>query len=247
VLLALFGAIWAYGFSSFVTGPRHGHATASHPTMAGAIAAAHGAVATANAASVAHGGTIASRASGTKPAAASATASAPATSTKRAGSAAASTSTHPSGAAHAHRVTHRSGAAHHTQAANRSRASAHHVVVRVHRHAVSPPLSPAARLRAVRQALAHHRVVALLFVNPAASDDQAVGAELAAVSVPTGRVLKLTVPLSELSRYSAIIRQVPVSGSPTLVIIDRTRQAQVVVGFADRYEIAQRINAALAS
>ena len=34
--------------------------------------------------------------------------------------------------------------------------------------------------------------------------------------------------------------------SPTLVLIDRARQATTIVGFTDRYEIAQRVADTLA-
>jgi hypothetical protein len=38
---------------------------------------------------------------------------------------------------------------------------------------------------------------------------------------------------------------VPVQVSPTLVLIDKARQASTIVGFADRFEIAQRVADAL--
>ena len=61
-----------------------------------------------------------------------------------------------------------------------------------------------------------------------------------------GRVVKLAVPLAELTRYPVITRQVPISGSPTLVLIDRTRTAGTIVGFSDRFEISERVDQALA-
>ena len=60
-------------------------------------------------------------------------------------------------------------------------------------------------------------------------------------------VVKLAVPLSELARYPVVTTQVPVSESPTLVLIDRAQQATTIVGFADRFEIAQRVDDALAA
>ena len=112
----------------------------------------------------------------------------------------------------------------------------------------SAPRSPAAatRLSAVEQALARGRVLALLFYNPAAADDQAVKQELAGVSAHGGKVFKLAVPLPEVASYAALTNQVPVNASPTLVIIDRGRRAQEIVGFADSFEIAQRLQDALA-
>lgn len=110
----------------------------------------------------------------------------------------------------------------------------------------STPHTPASRLAAVSAALSAHKVVALLFYNPAAPDDVAVDHELASISSRNGRVLKLQVPLAELPSYTVVITQVPVNFSPTLVIIDRAHQASELSGFADSYEITQRIDDALA-
>ena len=60
-------------------------------------------------------------------------------------------------------------------------------------------------------------------------------------------LLGLAVPLIELSQYAVVTTQVPVSSSPTLVLIDRTQHASTIVGFADRFEIAQRVDDALAA
>jgi hypothetical protein len=98
---------------------------------------------------------------------------------------------------------------------------------------------------AVVAAVAARKVVALLFYNPQAADDQAVKQELAAISTHGGRVFKVAVPLSEVTSYTAVTNQVPVSSSPTLVLIDRHQQASTIVGFASGFEIAQRLSDAL--
>jgi hypothetical protein len=103
------------------------------------------------------------------------------------------------------------------------------------------PNTPAA----VAHALATHKVVALLFYNPAATDDNAVRQELATVPTHAGKVVKMSVQVSRLARYSLVTNQVPVQVSPTLVLIDKQRQASTIVGFADRFEIAQRVADAL--
>ncbi len=107
--------------------------------------------------------------------------------------------------------------------------------------------NPAARQNVVLRALVARKVIVLLFYNPSGADDRAVRAELAAVPAHRGRVVKLSVPLSELSRYRMVTDAVSVNESPTLVLIDRKRAASTVVGFADRFEIAQRVADALAS
>jgi hypothetical protein len=114
---------------------------------------------------------------------------------------------------------------------------------------VTARVSPATgrRLSSVQVALRAGKVIALLFYNPAAADDRAVRRELAAVPGHGARVLTLAVPLSELARYTIVTNQVPVDGSPTLVVIDHAHKATTVVGFADRFEIAQRVADALAT
>ena len=115
------------------------------------------------------------------------------------------------------------------------------------KHATKPstPTTANARLRVVQQALDSHRVLALLFYNPAGSDDNAVRRELAGIPTHHGQVVKLIVPIGELPNYTALVSQVPVNYSPTLVIINRHDQAAEIAGFADSYEIAQQIDAAL--
>lgn len=102
------------------------------------------------------------------------------------------------------------------------------------------------RIDVVTHALLTKHVVALLFYNPASADDRAVKRELAAVPAHGHKVVKLAVPLTELSRYTVVTNQVPVTESPTLVLIDTQRKADTIVGFADRFEISQRVDDALA-
>jgi hypothetical protein len=101
------------------------------------------------------------------------------------------------------------------------------------------------RLDKVTAALRARKALALLFYNPAAADDVAVKDELRAVPSHGGRVVKLAVPIKDLSRYPVITTQVPVSESPTLVLIDRRRQATTLVGFAGGFEITHRVDRVL--
>ncbi len=112
-----------------------------------------------------------------------------------------------------------------------------------------PSHSPAAtvRLITVQRAMAQHKVVAMLFYNPLAADDQAVKQELSSVPTHHGRVVKLTIPLSEASKFTAVTQQVPVNFSPTLVLIAPNHQTGEIVGFSDQLEIAQRVDDALAA
>jgi hypothetical protein len=100
-------------------------------------------------------------------------------------------------------------------------------------------------LNVVVAALREHKVLAILFYNPVGPDDRAVKHELDSIPGYRGRVVKLAVPVSELSRYTAITTQVEISTTPTLVIVDRNLQATMISGFASQFEIATRVASAV--
>jgi hypothetical protein len=111
---------------------------------------------------------------------------------------------------------------------------------------VKHTVTPQQRQSTIKTALNKHRVVAILFFNPAAADDRAVKHELDAIPARGGKVVKLAVPLSELSRYPVITNQVQVTESPTLVLIDGQHKADMLTGFLDQLELSQRVSDALA-
>ncbi|MGO9499501.1 MAG: hypothetical protein ACLQA5_22745 [Solirubrobacteraceae bacterium] len=108
-------------------------------------------------------------------------------------------------------------------------------------------LTTAQQVSLITSAIENHKVVAVLFYNTAAADDQAMAKELGTVSTHGGQVVTLAVPLSELTNFSIITQQIPVVTAPTLVLIDADRQATTLTGFADTVEISQRIDDALAA
>lgn len=121
-------------------------------------------------------------------------------------------------------------------------------------HTKSVPAKPAAKtlskaqqVSLVKNAIESHKVVAVLFYNTAASDDQAMDHELASVPTHGGNVVKLAAPVSELSSFGMITQQVPVVTAPTLVVIDASRQATTLTGFADPLVISQMVADALAA
>lgn len=113
-------------------------------------------------------------------------------------------------------------------------------------HATSA-MSASARFHSAQVALEQHKVLALLFYNPAAPDDQAVKSELSAIPTHGGAVVRLAVPLQQLSAYTGLLTQVPVDYSPTLVLINRHRQAEEIAGYASTFELDQRVAEALRS
>jgi hypothetical protein len=107
--------------------------------------------------------------------------------------------------------------------------------------------SGAAGVKSIQAAIRAGKVVAVLFYNDAAADDRAVKSELASVPAHHGKVVKLAVPVSQLTQYSVVTQQIPVVTAPTLVLIDAARQATMITGYADPVEIAQRIDDALSA
>jgi hypothetical protein len=136
-------------------------------------------------------------------------------------------------------TTHAAGASTHAAAASKPAAGSHRAVTHT-------PTTPAQRLDVVERALTVHRVVAMLFYNPAGPDDQAVKQELSTIPTHGGKVVKLEVPLSELTRYPVVVDQVMVSTSPTLVMIDKHAAVTTIIGYTTAFEIGQRVDDALA-
>ena len=112
--------------------------------------------------------------------------------------------------------------------------------------AVKHTVSPQQRQTVIEHGLNHHKVLAILFFNPAAADDRAVKHELDEIPARGGKVVKLAVPLSELTRYPVITNQVQVTESPTLVLIDGQRKADLLTGYLDQLELSQRVSDAVA-
>jgi hypothetical protein len=141
-----------------------------------------------------------------------------------------------------------------TKAATTTHAAAHkHTTAHKHAHKGHPAAravrftrADAARLRAVRSAVRHHRAVAIGFVDPATADGRGVAVELRHVSEFGGRALAVSVPIAQLSRYDFITHDVQVTVAPTTVIVARNGEATTIVGFADRGEIQQDLADALA-
>jgi hypothetical protein len=111
--------------------------------------------------------------------------------------------------------------------------------------AKSSTQSAAAEVKSLDTAVNDHKVVVVLFYNGAAADDQAMKHELAAVPAHHGEVAKFAVPVSELTQFQAVTSQIPVVTAPTLVVIDGSRQATMLAGFASQMEINQRVADAL--
>jgi hypothetical protein len=95
-------------------------------------------------------------------------------------------------------------------------------------------------------ALADHKVLAVLFYNPRAADDRAVRKSFLHQKTHKGKVVLVVAPVSKLATYKSVTAKVAVTGSPTIVVLDRSGHPQSFVGFLDPTELANHIDDALA-
>jgi hypothetical protein len=116
------------------------------------------------------------------------------------------------------------------------------------------PISPAAAKRrlgerrdaAVVHAVAHGKVVVLLFWNSRATDDIATRGALRDIDRHGGRVVVRVVPIANVAQYASVTRGVKIAQSPTTVVIGRKGKTRVIVGLTEPREIAQAVGDALA-
>lgn len=99
--------------------------------------------------------------------------------------------------------------------------------------------------KVVARAVADKKVLVMLFWNPKAADDRAVRRELKAIDRHKGNVKVHVASLKDVSRYSPITRGVNLEQSPTVVVVDRHRTADALVGYHDRFAIDQAVSDAL--
>ena len=104
--------------------------------------------------------------------------------------------------------------------------------------------------RDVAAALNSNRVVVLFFYEPAAADDQATKAAVAAVRSATGpagaRAVRLFSDIvAHISNYSRVVGSLGISQSPAMVVIDRHRNARLFEGYLDAGTIRQSVRDAL--
>jgi hypothetical protein len=105
---------------------------------------------------------------------------------------------------------------------------------------------PARRLPArMQSALEHHKVIVLLFWSRRSADDRAVRDEVAHLSRHNGRVFVDIQPVQRVGRYSRITAGVEVTQSPTVIVVDRHRKAEMITGFVDGENIDQAVLQAL--
>ena len=97
----------------------------------------------------------------------------------------------------------------------------------------------------VLHALADRKVVVLLFWSPKAAEDKAVRKALTGIDRHHNKVLAHATNVKRISDYAQITRGADVEQSPTIVVVDRDRKVETLVGFVDRTTINQAVTDAL--
>src|SRR3954452_8993817 len=97
----------------------------------------------------------------------------------------------------------------------------------------------------VRRAVAHRKVLALLFYNHRSDDDKATRRALSHVDRFGGQVFVDAHWIRNVAPYQAITRGVDLAQSPTVVVVDRNLKAESLVGYNDAGAIEQAVVDAL--
>lgn len=85
------------------------------------------------------------------------------------------------------------------------------------------------------------KVVAILFTNGRSADDRRTRAALKHAFTAHGQVVKRAVPIAQIAKYRPVAQGVDVQQSPTMMVIDRRRQAQTLVGYSNVDAVNQAI------
>jgi hypothetical protein len=97
----------------------------------------------------------------------------------------------------------------------------------------------------VVRALDDRKVVVLLFWSPKAAEDKAVRSALSGIDRHDGKVLAQATNVKRIAAYGQITRGADVQQSPSVVVVDRDRKVETLVGYVDRTSIDQAVTDAL--
>src|SRR5215218_10089941 len=97
----------------------------------------------------------------------------------------------------------------------------------------------------VRRAVAHRKVLALLFYNNRSDDDKATRRALGHVDRFGGQVFVDAHWIKNVAPYQSITRGVDLEQSPTVVVVDRNLKAEALVGYNDAEALEQAVVDAL--
>jgi hypothetical protein len=97
----------------------------------------------------------------------------------------------------------------------------------------------------VKHALDARKVVVILFWNRKAVDDRSVKASLDAIPRHKRRLAIFSDQVQNLARYTRITTAASISTTPSLVVVNRKGQAEVINGYLDRQTVGQYVQNAL--
>jgi hypothetical protein len=97
----------------------------------------------------------------------------------------------------------------------------------------------------VKRALDANKVVVLLFWNPRGTDDRSVKSAVDGLSRSGGKVAVFSDRPKNLARYAKVTSGVDVTQTPTLVVVDRQREARKATGYLDPDTVEQYVVDAL--
>ena len=81
--------------------------------------------------------------------------------------------------------------------------------------------------------------------SPKGAEDKAVRKAVGGVDRHDGKVLAHATHIKRIAAYGQITRGADVTQSPTVVVVDRNRKVETLVGFVDRPSIDQAVTDAL--
>lgn len=105
--------------------------------------------------------------------------------------------------------------------------------------------SGGAGAEAVLADLTAGRTVVLLVWDGKSADDRSVRRAVSRIDRHGGKVRTHVARVSKLSSYEAITKGVPITESPTVLVIDTKRQARVISGLTVKAEIDDAVDRAL--
>ena len=145
----------------------------------------------------------------------------------------------PAAATHAHA---------HAPAARTHAPARHHAApapaTKPHTTQTSPTTGVPSGQRAVEGTLTHGKVALLLFWNPNGADDAAVHGQVRTVGHSHLPVVVYEGNAKDVASFGAITRQVPVYGTPTILIVGVKGRTSSLTGLQDAFAIEQAIDEA---
>jgi hypothetical protein len=104
----------------------------------------------------------------------------------------------------------------------------------------------AAKVKRVLADIEAKKIVVLLFWDRRSSDDREVYRAVEATNRRGGKVSVRAAPIQQLGAYDAITKGLPINASPSVVVIDERKQAQIITGLTVTSEVDSAVRRALA-